>query len=110
MAKVEMSLQEYETLMENHRMLQEIVDAITNPEVESWDVNYYKGNPEASISVRSCNLNNMSLKSREFLTSIIIRKSEEFIKSSDFDGEFTFDNNLRCIVGYINHLKEDPEE
>ena len=63
MAKVEMSLQEYDQLRNDLAVYEEIVNAITSPKVSDWDLKWYEehDNNQLTISADSI-MDNLSQK------------------------------------------------
>jgi len=71
MAKVEMSLQEYDALREELTRYKNIVRAMTVPVIDSWSLDYWKEDTSRTLSVYSNYQHSLSDKDLEFLKNEI---------------------------------------
>ena len=107
MSKVEMSLVEYNELMEKFNLYKEIAETVMTPTVEDWDLDYYKEHPSSALTVHVDLTKNLSAKAKNLVRDSILKGTETIIKSRvDCDGSFDMYESFQCTVGYVNHLKE----
>lgn len=119
MAKVEMSLQEYDKLKSELSIYEEIVNAITSPKVSDWDLKWYIEHPTSNLSISADDImNNLSQPAQGVLRNLIQVNIDRYIKSHNIEGEFKFNpSDIDFKFGYINHIdlekiehiKEDKE-
>ena len=111
MAKVEMSLVEYDELKETIRLQNEIIAALTTPTYDNWDIDWYNDHVETQMSMSAKNFNNMSMKAKKCLLDIIDTQLSKFIKDNNLEGtlEKIPVDNLSCTLGYLNKYKKVEE-
>ena len=114
MAKVEMSLQEYDQLRNDLAVYEEIVNAITSPKVSDWDLKWYEEHDNNQLTISSNSImDNLSQKAQGVLRTLIQEHTDSYIKHHNIEGEFKFDpSDVACKLGNVRHLykKEDSEE
>lgn len=99
MAKVEMSLQEYNELKTELDFLKRVVKEITTAEYDSWYEEYYKNGQSYAVS------SDVSNEVREFLEKECIKNLPE-----KFKGEFTPSWTKPGIGSITTPVEESTEE
>lgn len=111
MGKVEMSLQEYDDLKSALTVYGEIVNAITNPCISNWDINWYKEHDNSTLTVTAEDIMlNISQKAQELLTKCIRIHVDQYIKSHDIEGEFQFDPlDVKATLGIVKRVRDSEQ-
>ena len=111
MAKVEMSLQEYNQMKEELDMYKEIVNALTTPRQDVWDIKYFKENSDSNLYVNICTFDHLPLKCRDLLKKNIITGIETYMEFNDIEGEVDYNyDNLSAVIKHIKKEEEVPQE
>lgn len=103
--KVEMSLKDYDELKETLSIYEEIIEAITTPEIEDWDLEWYKEHEEASIYVKKPDiLNSLSKKSSEYLRNLLYIRAKECLHIKGLENECLDIKDISVSLFTINHI------
>lgn len=102
MAKVEMSLSEYNAIKEELDFLHRVIKEITTPVVDTWNLDYY-GKMRASHSVSA----KVSDEVKAYLESQAMSHIPTEYSTPDFSIEPNFSNPALITA---NYLELDPEE
>lgn len=109
MGKVEMSLQEYDNLKIEHDLYEEIVNAITTPKINDWDLDWYNNHTGSSLPVYADNIfGNLSQAAQRLLKSLIQIHIDSYLSSRAIEGTFQFDtDNIEFKLGSIETNMEN---
>ena len=102
MAKVEMSLSEYNAIKEELDFLHRVIKEITTPVVDTWNLDYY-GKMRASHSVSA----KVSDEIKAYLESQAMSHIPTEYSTPDFSIEPNFSNPTLITANYV---ELDPEE
>lgn len=102
MAKVEMSLSEYNAIKEELDFLHRVIKEITTPVVDTWNLDYY-GKMRASHSVSA----KVSDEVKDYLESQAMSHIPTEYSTPDFSIEPNFSNPNLITANYV---ELDPEE
>lgn len=109
MGKVEMSLQDYDKLKSELSIYEEIVNAITSPKVNDWDLKWYIEHPSSSMPISADSIfENMSQTAQGVLRSLIQVHVDRYIKDHNIEGEFKF--NPYDIEFRLGNIYRNTEE
>ena len=107
MSKVEMSLQEYDELKEELAIYEEIVNAITNPCIEGWDLEWYEEHSTSGLKVSTSSImNNLSHSAKTLVSSLIATNVGRYMKDNHIKGDFKIEDTY-FTMGYIHHNDDE---
>ena len=102
MAKVEMSLSEYNAIKEELDFLHRVVKEITTPVVDKWDLEYYE-------KIRGSH--SVSSKISEEVKSYLENQAMSHIPAEYTTSDFRIEPNLSNLsLITANYVELDPEE
>lgn len=112
MAKVEMSLSEYDAMKSALDFYKNIVTnlfSLKNVTVDQWDKKYYDENDRSFITLRP-NTSTLDAEEVEFLNNLAHDSLEEFLKKNELEG--VLEESIYISLGELRHLppKETEEE
>ena len=105
MAKVEMSLSEYNAIKEELDFLHRVVKEITTPVVDTWTLDYY-GKMRANHSVSA----KISDEVKAYLESQAMSHIPTEYSTPDFSIEPNFSNPNLITANYVELDPEEPTE
>lgn len=105
MAKVEMSLSEYNAIKEELDFLHRVIKEITTPVADKWDLEYY-GKIRGSHSVSA----KISDEVKAYLESQAMSHIPEKYSTPDFSIEPNFSNPTLITANYVELDPEEPIE
>lgn len=113
MAKVEMSLQEYDQMKKLLSVYEEIINVITTPNIDDWDISYYNnGGYNNHMPVYANDITkNLSKDAQSTLKSLCYSHVYNYLADNNIEGEFKLD--LRVSFGDVDlqtRVEEKKEE
>lgn len=102
MAKVEMSLTEYNAMKEELDFLNRVVREITTPAVDEWNMNYCRSNSTSMNGYAS-----LTPEVEAYLKTQIEKNIPEVYRTEGFSSEITFSNPSLINLKYD---QPNPEE
>lgn len=101
MSKVEMSLKEYDELMDKLRKYERLVNQLTTPSIDEWDYNYFKNNLNSSLTIygRVTDKDLIDFLEEEVLNNVSSSK-ELFSKLGSYEPEFDIS---RILLFRVDH-------
>lgn len=114
MAKVEMSLQEYNEMKQKLDRYKRILNAIITPTVSDWDLKYYKEHPNHRMHLTCDPEEILSSEDYEFLSSMMTKKARDYILNDYEAGaaeiEVDYEYDPSFSIGYLKRLEEGSKE
>lgn len=111
MSKVEMSIQEYNQLMDELNMYKEIVEVFLSPKIDEWDLQWSKDHSNSPISVHSINvLESLSMKSKNYIRSTINEYIENLMTTNSLNGAMDLSTDFGIHFGHIQLVEKETEE
>lgn len=111
MAKVEMSLQEYDQMKKLLNVYEEIINVITTPNIDEWDIHYYNNGCNFMPVYSNDITKNLSKDAQSTLKSLCYSHVYNYLADNNIEGEFKLD--LKVSFGDVdlqNRVEEEKEE